>query len=275
MAKPRIVLGKLCIRLGKFIESLAVAVMKPEDLAEFSKRTYVAQLAGWNRPTIVRQGLEAGEQELFERIPFKSGRMLVLCVGTGREAIVFAKKGFEVTGVDFVSEMIEIAKANAREHGVSIEGLVQEISKLDMTPESFDIAWISNFMYSSIPTKNKRINTLKKIREALKPEGYFVCRFLMQKTGGFFLRPKEIVRRIMSFVTLGNWRYEEGDLIWASCEFAHQFPSENAVKSEFQEAGFDTIFFNHKVSGETSTGALLKKSVKIKNNIPLASEKGK
>jgi len=78
----------------------------------------------------------------------------------------------------------------------------------------------------------------------------------------------------MSFVTLGNWRYEEGDLIWSSCEFAHQFPSQNAVKSEFQEAGFDVIIFN-KVSGEKSTGALLKKSVKIENNIPLASGKEK
>jgi len=186
MAKPRIVLGRLCISLGKFIESLAVAVMKTDDLVEFSKQTYAAQLAGWNRPTIVEQGLEVGERELFEHIPLKSGHILVLFVGTGREAIVFAKKGFQVTGVDFIPEMIEMAKANARERGVTIEGLVQEISELDVTLESFDLAWISNFMYSSIPTKNKRINTLKKIREALKPEGYFVCRFLMQKTGGFF-----------------------------------------------------------------------------------------
>ncbi len=194
MTKSRIALGKFFIRLGKFIEFLAVVVMKPEDLVEFSKQSYVTAdaLAGWNQPTIVDRGLDVGERELFERIPLKSGRMFVLFAGTGREAIVFAKKGFEIVGADFISEMLEMAKANARRHGVSVEGLVQDISELDVPQESFDLAWVSNLMYSSIPTKRNRINVLKRIQKALKSEGYLVCQFLVQKASGIFLRLKEI-----------------------------------------------------------------------------------
>jgi len=45
----------------------------------------------------------------------------------------------------------------------------------------------------------------------------------------------------VGLVTLGNFYYEEGNSIRPSCEFMHQFPSENEVKSEFQDASFDAF----------------------------------
>lgn len=48
-----------------------------------------------------------------EKIPLKQGRVLVLCMGGGREAIALAQRGFEVVGVDFVPEVLEKARENA------------------------------------------------------------------------------------------------------------------------------------------------------------------
>ncbi len=258
--KIRFTLGKFFIRLGKFIESWAVAVMKPDDLVEFSKQSYQASYipAYWNRPTIVDKGLEISESALFENLPLREGRLLVLGVGSGREAIVFAKKGFQVTGLDFVSEMVTSAKKNASERGIEIDGLVQEISELSIPQDSFDVIWISFAMYSSIPGKKRRIRALEKIKSALRPGGYFICQFSILKSSGFFLRAKESIRKLISWITWGNLDYEEGDSIWHGSEFLHHFSSKEVVQSEFQKAGFEGMFFCQ-VPGELSSGAVLRK----------------
>jgi SAM-dependent methyltransferase len=56
---------------------------------------------------MVDGGLEPREITLFEKIPLSKGRVLVLGLGGGREAIHFARLGFEVTGIDFIPEMAE------------------------------------------------------------------------------------------------------------------------------------------------------------------------
>src|SRR3990170_5273565 len=52
----------------------------------------------------------------------KKGRVLDLGCGTGRNAIICAKLGFRVVGVDSISKALEIAKAAAVEAGV--DGLI-------------------------------------------------------------------------------------------------------------------------------------------------------
>src|SRR5512136_727202 len=104
----RISFGRFLLRTGRFIQSLAVMVMKPGDLVEFTRRTYADPRSqnGWTAPALVDTGLSASERELLDRIPFRRGKLLVLGVGGGREAIPLAKMGFEVTGVDFVPELV-------------------------------------------------------------------------------------------------------------------------------------------------------------------------
>jgi len=53
-----------------------------------------------------------------------------------------------VTGVDFVPEMVHRAMENAAREGLMIQGLVGEISQLDLSPASFDIVWLGRSMYS-------------------------------------------------------------------------------------------------------------------------------
>ncbi len=176
----RVKLGRFFIRLGRIIESLAVVVMRPADLVDFNRLRYAdrADISHWGEESLVDQGLSPAEHDLIAQLPIKNGRLLLLGLGGGRDAIALAKIGFEVVGVDFIRDSVAKAEENASRHGVPIQGLVQEFSQLEVPSASFDLALILAAMYSSIPTRERRVEMLQRIKAALKPEGYFLCQFI-------------------------------------------------------------------------------------------------
>ncbi|OGP91736.1 MAG: hypothetical protein A2Z19_00980 [Deltaproteobacteria bacterium RBG_16_54_18] len=257
----RIIFGRFLIRMGRFIQSLALMVMRPNDLVEFSRQTYAGEkmVEGFGRQDLAYPILHLDEQTLLDKLPLKKGRLLLLGVGGGREAIPLVKKGFEVTGVDFVSAMVEKARENAARHGVQMEGLVQEISKIDVPAGAYDVAWLSAAMYSCIPTRKRRMEMLKKINKALIPGGYFICQFRWAtKDGPAHLW--ELVRKVVAFLTLGNLWYEKGDTLPNNIEFIHAFSKEDEVRSEFAEGGFEVLHL-HIAEEILLGGAVLKKSL--------------
>jgi 2-polyprenyl-3-methyl-5-hydroxy-6-metoxy-1,4-benzoquinol methylase len=238
-------LSHFLIRLGRFIQSLPIALMRPDDLVEFSRQTYVkpTDVESWAGKDLVNSGLTREEAALLNNVTRKDGRLLLLGVGGGREAIPLARMGFQVTGVDFVPEMVQKAGENAEKRGIRLEGLVQEISKLDVPADSYDIVLLSAAMYSSVPTRDRRVHMLKRIWKALRPEGFFVCQFHWDTKGG--ASPKvEFARKAIAFITLGNLWYEKGDMLWGGAEFIHGFSSEDELRREFQEGGFEVNYIH-------------------------------
>jgi SAM-dependent methyltransferase len=247
--RPRIVvarlileIGKMLSRLGEFICSLTIMVMKPEDLVEFGRQSYATpdNLRYWSTDEMLGQGFSEVETVLLEKLPLKTGRVLLLGMGGGRDAICLAQMGFAVTGVDFVPEMVQQAIASAAQKGLHIEGLVQEISELEVPPASYDLVWLSCIMYSSPPTRARRIKLLRRLKQALRPEGYFICTFV-------WLEPKAVsalaafVRKIFAWLTRGNLSYEPGDRLWQKEEFMHSFSSEADLRSEFEAGDFTVL----------------------------------
>jgi SAM-dependent methyltransferase len=258
--RRRVFLGSSLIRLGRFIQSLAIMMMKPDDLVEFSRLDYATpgQLRYWAGEDLVNQGLNPLESALLDMVPVKTGRLLLLCLGGGRDAVALARRGFAVTGVDFVPEIVQQAQENALRHGVQLAGLVQEISQLALPAGSFDIAWLANSMYSCLPTRKRRVAMLQRIRWALKPGGYFFCSFHWEKMN---ISPRvEYARRIFAFLTLGNLTYEPGDLLVGNQEFIHAFSSEDDLKSEFAQGGFGVLDLKLPESGVEGGALLVSKS---------------
>ena len=241
---PRLYIGKKVIRLGLFIQSLAMAVMRPADLIEFSRKSYEKQnsVAGWSATALIDSGLNAAEEDLLEHTPIKNGRLLLLGVGGGREAIPLARLGFAVTGVDFIPDMVEKARENAIKNGVEFDGIVQEISRLDVGKSVFDVAWLSAAMYSCVPTRKRRSAMLQKIQESLKPGGFFVCQYHWDESSS--LSPfGETLQKLFAIFCFGNISLEKGDRLWFNKEFIHAFHSEAELKQEFMAAGFEIIHF--------------------------------
>ena len=240
--RPRIALSRVLIRVGEFLESLAAPLMRPDDLMEFTRRYYAsARIVNFYAGKgVTEAGLYPCEKAMMDHLPLKSGRMLVLCVGGGREAMAMAQMGFEVTGVDHIPEILERARAKAAERGLRFEGQVQEMSRLDLPVRAYDAAWLSAMMYSSIPTRARRIRMLRRVARALKPQGYFLCQFFCDPGAGG-RRAGYMLRKAVAALSLGNTEYERGDTLLANTQFMHVFLSPDEARSEFVEGGFEVI----------------------------------
>lgn len=255
----RIKFARFLWRVGEFIQSLQVVVMKPDDLVEVSRQSYAKtdNVDSWSEDSLVNTGLSADEMTLLESVPVRTGDLLMLGVGGGREAIPLARMGFNVTGVDYVPEMVERAKVIAERHNTTIKGMVQEISRLEVPAESYEVVFLSRAMYSCVPTGARRVEMVKRIHHALKPGGYFLCQY-QQNPKATPSRKVSFLRRLIAFFTLGNLQYEDGDMLWLNVEFQHAFPSKEAVLSELEEGGFSNVEFHiSKIS--TRCGAVCKK----------------
>jgi SAM-dependent methyltransferase len=237
----RVRLARGLLQLGTFVQSLPVAVMRPDDLVEFSRQSYAKpqDVNAWAEDPLVDSGLSADEQNLLAEVPETTGDLLLLGVGGGREAIPLARMGFQVTGVDYVAAMVDRAKENAARRGVHIEGLVQEISQLDVSAGAYDVVWLSRGMYSCVPTRARRVAMVRRIARALKPGGLFLCQFHW-RAGAEPSGRGELVRRVIACM-LGNLAYEAGDTLWLNVEFLHEFTSEDTIQSELEEGGLAVV----------------------------------
>lgn len=240
----RLSLGRFLLRLGTFIQSLPVVVMRPADLVEFSRQSYLRppSVESWAEEGIVESGLKVEERDLLEAIPFTTGELLLLGVGGGREAIPLAHMGFQVTGVDYVPGMVQRARENAERRGLKIRGLVQEISQLQVQSGAYDVVWLSSGVYSCVPTRRRRVAMVRRIADALKPGGYFLFQFHRDPTQQP-TRKTAFIRRAIAALTLGNLAYEPGDILWGNVEFLHAFASEEAVRAELKEGGLEVVCF--------------------------------
>jgi len=237
--KPRIAVTHFLIRIGRFIQSLAVMVMRTDDLIEFSRRTYARPEAAeiWGRDDLIDSGLTPDEINLLDRIPVSHGRLLLLGVGGGREAVALGQRGFDITGVDFAADMVAKSKENCARRNLRFQGLVQEISRIDVSVASFDVIWLGDGVYSAIPTSSRRVEMMKRIRSALKNNGYCICQF-------FWRREKrtchtlELFKKFFGLLTWGNIHYEDGDTLWQNTEFIHEFSTEQKLREELKRGGF-------------------------------------
>ncbi|MCG7853641.1 MAG: class I SAM-dependent methyltransferase [Methanosarcinaceae archaeon] len=234
--------------------------MRPDDLIMFNFQYYNSPdiLKIYSDDATIDQGLWPDEQDMLLKVPLKGGQLAILGVGGGRVAIHLARMGFEVTGVDFVSEMVVRAQHNAEKRGVRIRGIVQELTRLDLETSSYDAVWLPASLYSYIPTRTKRLTVIKCIYRALRPGGYFFCRFICDQSGSFN-SSIEALKKGFALIFFGNRQYERGDMLLNNREFVHVFPAEADLTSEFSEGGFEIVFMN--IQKDSKRGqAILKKA---------------
>jgi SAM-dependent methyltransferase len=75
---------------------------------------------------------------LVESGRIKPCRAIDLGCGTGANAVYLAQKGFEVTGVDYAKAAIEKARARAKEAGMQVNFMVDDLTNLRHVSGTFD-----------------------------------------------------------------------------------------------------------------------------------------
>ena len=101
---------------------------------------------------------------------------------------------------------------------------------------------------------------LKRISNALRPGGYFICQFHWNTKLNASLEG-EFMRKVVAFLTLGNVQYEKGDMLWYNIEFIHAFSSDEDLRSEFEE-GFFKVEYMQIPEENMKGGAVLIKGKK-------------
>jgi len=99
------------------------------------------------------------------------GRVLDLCCGPARHALVLAQRGFEVTGVDRSDFLL--AKARERAAGTGVE-LVRSDMREFVRPNTFDLALSLFTSFGYFESRDDDLAVLRNIRASLKTGGVFV-----------------------------------------------------------------------------------------------------
>jgi tellurite methyltransferase len=84
------------------------------------------------------------------------GRVLDVAMGTGRNAVYLAKKGFEVEGVDISPEAVHSALNHAREAGITLKASVADlVSDYHIEKSAYDVIICFNYLQRSLITQIK------------------------------------------------------------------------------------------------------------------------
>ncbi|MBP1903960.1 cyclopropane fatty-acyl-phospholipid synthase-like methyltransferase [Paenibacillus turicensis] len=99
------------------------------------------------------------------------GTVLELGCGAGRNAIYFAKQGYDVDAVDLSSEALQWGIERAKEQGLSINFIFKNIFDLDIQKTKYDVIYDSGCFHHIAP--HRRIDYVNLINRGLKPGGFF------------------------------------------------------------------------------------------------------
>lgn len=117
--------------------------------------------------------LADAERIVLERWLRPGMRLLDVGAGTGREAIAFARGGLDVTGIDVSERMIDRARELVAAAGVSVTFDVAEPATYDPVRE-FDVVYLGTGIYNHIPTRARRVATLRQVTRRLDLGGFVV-----------------------------------------------------------------------------------------------------
>ena len=101
----------------------------------------------------------------------KSGAAILdVATGTGKQAFAFARKGYNVTGIDLSEGMLAIAKKNNRYPNAKFE--IADATKLPFADARFDASSISFALHDMPPTIGEKV--LKEMTRVTRPDGAII-----------------------------------------------------------------------------------------------------
>jgi len=235
-------------RLASLLNGFLPVLFSPDQIFARVRTRYLsfyAEIArnadlDWKRDCC----LEPIETEILDRYHIRSGKMLVLGCGWGREAIAIAHRGVAVMGMDTNFVAVRTAKELAKAARVSAHFHQANLLELPYACSSFDFALLSSIMYSAIPSVSQRHAWLADLGTLLKPNGLLVLSFLPERPSVPRLR-RFATRLNTTLVKLPgtNSAYQPGD-DWAGGHFIHWFKDIDEIRKELDEAGVTVLEIN-------------------------------
>jgi SAM-dependent methyltransferase len=107
-----------------------------------------------------------------------SGRtVLDLCCGPGRHSVEFARRGYQVTGVDRSSFLLDRARQRSAEAGVSVEWIADDMRHFQRLA-AFDLVCNIFTSFGYFETEEEDLRVLRNVYESLTGDGIFLIELL-------------------------------------------------------------------------------------------------
>lgn len=220
----------------------------------------------WDAATRKHEFLDKSVNWISEIVPSSRYKSLLdLGCGPGLYAERFNSAGYTVTGIDFSKRSIAYAKEQALLNKSNIEYHYQNYLTIDYT-EQFDVITLIYCDYAALSIMD-RLTLLKKIYQALKPNGKFIFDVftpLMRKKeshsweycdkGGFFSeKPHICLESVYQYDDEDNTELRQSIVITENAVncyniWDHFFTKESLI-SEIQPLGFSTFEFYGDAAG--------------------------
>jgi SAM-dependent methyltransferase len=227
-------------RLSNFFYNL-LPVLCPVPVLTSMVRWYYAGV--YSSAHVARVGipedrlLDEWETEVLERYHIRSGRMLILGSGLGREAFQIVERGVQVLGVDADPMAVRYAVRMARNAKGAVSFVQANFLELPVAHKVFEYILISNSMYSSVPGILVRQNWLRTLSRLLMPAGLLILSFIPEwHPVSRSKRLCTVLNGVLAKLPGSSSNYQRGDEAYNG-HFLHAFQDEQELKSELVGAG--------------------------------------
>lgn len=118
--------------------------------------------------------------QILKRKNFQPRSVLDLCCGTGTAAIRFARKGWEVYGLDGSADMLEIAAGKIRKEKVTVRLIHQRLPEFEIKRtgglglKTFDLVTAYYDSLNYLLKEEELSVCLRNVNRHLNPEGLFI-----------------------------------------------------------------------------------------------------
>lgn len=233
-------IGSAARFLAGLLNGLLPALLSPEQLTTLMRaryrRIYAEDLSAHTSPA-EKYDLALWEADLLDRYAIRSGRMLVLGSGYGREAIPIAQRGLAIVGVDSNDAAVRTADRLAKLANARVRFHRADFLHLPYRSASFDYVLLSSIMYSAIPGIPLRQACLRNLARVLTPEGLIILSFESRQSS----RSRLGILRDRLYLALArlpgtNAGYQAGD----NCQnghFLHEFQDKDEIRWELLQTG--------------------------------------
>lgn len=229
------ILRTLLTPLSVTAEGLMLGILRPNDMEEMVKRSYLRKPDFYDPK---RYQLPHEERLLPSLEELQgTGTLLDAFCGQGREARLFARAGYQVIGIDRMPEMIEGARRYAANEGFQAQFMEADFMSYS-SPIAFDIVYTSCWMYSTVQGCRARHQFLQQCRNLCSADGYIVLSYISGKSNGQS-RLRFVIARTTAHLTAGNRDTESGERIENGLFWHHL--KEQQVESELAAAGLETV----------------------------------
>jgi SAM-dependent methyltransferase len=112
-------------------------------------------------------------EKILDRYGYRADKVVDLACGTGNTTLPFARKGYDVTGVDIAPAMLALARQKAEQEGLNAGFLEQDMRELKLPgPVDLFTCYHDGLNYITDTADLKLV--LERVYHYLKPGGLFI-----------------------------------------------------------------------------------------------------